>query len=256
MFDAVSKAITQADARGEFLDTGTLDSLKQFIAEGEKRKRIVDYITVNKELILSNTRQALFTEQPHLIQPGGSAYSTPRMTNCIRDLDIILRYIVYAIFVGDASVLDDHCLNGLKETYASLGVPSSSVIVAIEKMKDSTLNLFSGQRIQQKDRELTITDIQRLYPKQWIIIEVSQFKNGFPSGGKILFYDNDLDNLADKASHLSGNIYTFFTGMINEEPTPLDKEYNENEISFLTSEYSDLLQELSTYFERVISALC
>jgi phycoerythrin beta chain len=36
---------------------------------------------------------------------------------------------------GDASVLDDRCLNGLKETYAALGVPTTSTVRAVQIMK-------------------------------------------------------------------------------------------------------------------------
>ena len=36
---------------------------------------------------------------------------------------------------GDASVLDDRCLNGLKETYAALGVPATSTVRAVQIMK-------------------------------------------------------------------------------------------------------------------------
>jgi len=54
-------------------------------------------------------------------------------------MEIILRYVTYAIFSGDASVLEDRCLNGLRETYLALGVPGSSVSVGVQKMKDAAL---------------------------------------------------------------------------------------------------------------------
>jgi phycocyanin beta chain len=54
-------------------------------------------------------------------------------------MEIILRYVTYAIFAGDASVLDDRCLNGLRETYLALGTPGSSVAVGVQKMKDAAL---------------------------------------------------------------------------------------------------------------------
>jgi phycocyanin beta chain len=57
----------------------------------------------------------------------------------MRDMDIILRYVTYAIYSGDASVLEDRCLNGLRETYGALGVPGGSVAVGIEKMKAAAI---------------------------------------------------------------------------------------------------------------------
>jgi len=43
----------------------------------------------------------------------------------------------YALLAGDASVLDDRCLNGLKETYIALGVPTQSTARAVAIMKAS-----------------------------------------------------------------------------------------------------------------------
>jgi phycocyanin beta chain len=54
-------------------------------------------------------------------------------------MEIILRYVTYAIFTGDASVLDDRCLNGLKETYLALGVPGASVATGVQKMKEAAI---------------------------------------------------------------------------------------------------------------------
>ncbi|NEO02280.1 MAG: phycocyanin subunit beta, partial [Moorea sp. SIO3I7] len=77
--------------------------------------------------------------QPQLINPGGNAYTSRRMAACLRDMEIILRYVTYAIFAGDASVLEDRCLNGLRETYLALGTPGASVAVGVEKMKDAAI---------------------------------------------------------------------------------------------------------------------
>ena len=63
------------------------------------------------------------------------------MAACLRDMEIILRYVTYATFAGDASVLDDRCLNGLRETYQALGTPGSSVAVGVQKMKDAAIGI-------------------------------------------------------------------------------------------------------------------
>ena len=57
------------------------------------------------------------------------------MAACLRDAEIVLRYISYSLLTGDGSVLNDRCLNGLKETYAALGVPTSNTVRAINIMK-------------------------------------------------------------------------------------------------------------------------
>ncbi len=117
MFDAFTKVVSQADARGQFLTTSQIDALSQMVGERNKRMDAVNRITSNASAIVTNAARSLFAEQPQLIAPGGNAYTSRRMAACLRDMEIILRYITYAIFSGDASVLEDRCLNGLRETY-------------------------------------------------------------------------------------------------------------------------------------------
>jgi len=139
MFDAFTKVISQSDARGEFIATGQLDALSSMVSEANKRIDSVNRITSNSSTIVANAARALFAEQPQLIAPGGNAYTNRRMAACLRDMEIILRYVTYATFAGDASVLDDRCLNGLRETYQALGVPGGSVAAGVQKMKEAAI---------------------------------------------------------------------------------------------------------------------
>ncbi|MGA1483498.1 MAG: phycocyanin subunit beta, partial [Vulcanococcus sp.] len=113
MFDAFTKVVAQADARGEFLNAGQIDALAAMVSESNKRMDAVNRITSNASAIVTNAARALFDEQPALIAPGGNAYTHRRMAACLRDMEIVLRYVTYAVFTGDASVLEDRCLNGL-----------------------------------------------------------------------------------------------------------------------------------------------
>ena len=139
MFDAFAKVVSQADARGEYLSSAQLDALSAMVAESNKRMDTVNRITSNASAIVTNAARSLFAEQPSLIAPGGNAYTSRRNAACLRDMEIILRYVTYAVFTGDASVLDDRCLNGLRETYLALGTPGASVAVGVQKMKEAAL---------------------------------------------------------------------------------------------------------------------
>ncbi|MDJ0678330.1 MAG: phycocyanin subunit beta [Xenococcaceae cyanobacterium MO_167.B52] len=143
MFDAFTRVVSQADARGEFLSTAQLDALGAMVAESNKRMDAVNRITSNSSAIVTNAARALFAEQPQLIAPGGNAYTSRRNAACLRDMEIILRYITYSVFTGDASVLEDRCLNGLRETYLALGTPGSSVAVGVQKMKAAALAIVN-----------------------------------------------------------------------------------------------------------------
>lgn len=160
MFDAFTKVVSQADARGEYLSASQLDALNQMVSESNKRMDAVNRITSNASKIVSDAARALFAEQPQLISPGGNAYTNRRMAACLRDMEIILRYVTYAIFAGDPSVLNDRCLNGLRETYVALGTPGASVAVGVQKMKESAIAMANDpQGITKGDCSSLMSEI-------------------------------------------------------------------------------------------------
>ncbi|CAG7555374.1 unnamed protein product, partial [Fusarium equiseti] len=118
MLDALTKVVSQADTRGAYISDAEIDALKDMVAAGSNRMDVVNRITGNASTIVANAARALFEEQPQLIAPGGNAYTN-------------------RLFAGDASVLDDRCLNGLRETYQALGVPGASVSTGVQKMKEA-----------------------------------------------------------------------------------------------------------------------
>ena len=143
MFDVFTRVVSQADARGEYLSNSQIDALSATVADGLKRIDAVNRLTGSASAIVANAARSLFADQPQLIQPGGNAYTHRRMAACLRDMEIILRYVTYAVFAGDSSVLNDRCLNGLRETYLALGVPGASVAVGVGKMKDAALAIVN-----------------------------------------------------------------------------------------------------------------
>lgn len=166
MLDAFAKVVSQADARGDYLSTSQLDSLAEMVRDGSKRMDIVNRITSNSSTIVANAARSLFEEQPQLIAPGGNAYTSRRMAACLRDMEIILRYVTYAIFAGDASVLDDRCLNGLRETYLALGTPGSSVAVGVQKMKEAAVAIANDRNgITQGDCNSLISELSGYFDR-------------------------------------------------------------------------------------------
>ena len=166
MFDAFTRVVSQADARGEFLSTSQIDALSAMVSDSNKRMDAVNRITSNSSAIVTNAARSLFAEQPQLIAPGGNAYTSRRMAACLRDMEIILRYVTYAIFSGDASVLEDRCLNGLRETYLALGTPGASVAVGVEKMKDAAIAIANDRNnITQGDCSALMAEIASYFDR-------------------------------------------------------------------------------------------
>jgi len=155
MLDAFSRAVISADNAGSFLGSSDLASLKSFIADGNKRLDAVNFIASNASCIVSDAIAGICCENTGLTEPGGGVYTTRKMAACLRDGDIILRYICYALLAGDASVLNDRCLNGLKETYAALGVPTGNAARAVGIMKAAAVAFVTNTASQRK---MTVTE--------------------------------------------------------------------------------------------------
>jgi len=138
--DAITSVINSADVQGKYLDTAALEKLKAYFSTGELRVRAASTISANAAAIVKEAvaKSLLYSD---ITRPGGNMYTTRRYAACIRDLDYYLRYATYAMLAGDPSILDERVLNGLKETYNSLGVPVGATVQAIQAIKEVTASL-------------------------------------------------------------------------------------------------------------------
>ena len=155
MLDAFSRSVVSADTSGATV--GDIDALKSFVNNGNRRLDAVNALASNASCMVSDAVAGMICENQGLIQPGGNCYPNRRMAACLRDAEIVLRYVTYALLAGDASVLDDRCLNGLKETYSALGVPTGSTVRAVQIMKaqaaahikDTPSEEFAGKKLRK-----------------------------------------------------------------------------------------------------------
>ena len=136
MRDAVTTLISTYDTTGRYLDRDALESLQSYFDSGMARVKAAAVISANAAGIVREAGSKLFEQVPELIRPGGNAYTTRRYAACLRDMDYYLRYGSYALIAGNADVLDERVLNGLRETYNSLSVPIGPTVVGIQIMKD------------------------------------------------------------------------------------------------------------------------
>ncbi|BAC89188.1 allophycocyanin subunit beta [Gloeobacter violaceus] len=135
MQDAITAVINNYDVQGKYLDGAALDKLKAYFTTGAVRVRAAAVISSNATTIIKEAAaKALIYSD--LTRPGGNMYTTRRYAACIRDMDYFLRYATYAMLAGDPSILDERVLNGLKETYNSLGVPIAATVGGIQAMKE------------------------------------------------------------------------------------------------------------------------
>ncbi|PNW37922.1 UNVERIFIED_CONTAM: allophycocyanin subunit beta [Euhalothece sp. KZN 001] len=169
MRDAVTTLIKNYDVTGRYLDRDAMDELESYFASGQARIQAATIINGNAASIVKEAGRQLFDEQPELIRPSGNAYTTRRYSACLRDMDYYLRYATYAIVAGDTYVLDERVLQGLRETYNSLGVPIAPTVRGIEIMKEMVKQMveeagvtdtsFLDQPFDHMNRELSEKDI-------------------------------------------------------------------------------------------------
>ncbi len=169
MRDAVTNLIRNYDGSGRYLDRLAIDSLKSYFDTGTARIEAAAIINANAAVIVKQAGSQLFDELPELIRPGGNAYTTRRYAACLRDMDYYLRYASYALIAGDTNVLDERVLQGLRETYNSLGVPIAPTVRGIQIMKEIVKQMvedagvtdtaFLDQPFEHMTRELSEQDI-------------------------------------------------------------------------------------------------
>jgi len=143
MQDAITAVINASDVQGMYLDQSSMDKLVAYFQTGELRVRAATSISANAAEIVKEAvaKSLLYSD---ITRPGGNMYTTRRYAACIRDLDYYLRYSTYAMLAGDPSILDERVINGLKETYNSLGVPVGATVQAIQAMKSVTAGLVGA----------------------------------------------------------------------------------------------------------------
>jgi allophycocyanin beta subunit len=144
MQDAITTLINSSDTQGKYLDDGSLERLQDYFRSGELRAKAAMTISANAATLVTRTtaKSLLYTD---ITAPGGNMYTCRRYAACVRDMDYFLRYATYAMLAGDPSILDERVLNGLRETYNSLGVPVGATVRAVQAMKEVTTDLVGAE---------------------------------------------------------------------------------------------------------------
>lgn len=166
MLDAFSRLVDQADRKGSYLSNDEISGLSAVVADSNKRLDVVNRLTGNASSITANAYRALVAEQPQVFGPGGACFHHRNQAACIRDLGFILRYVTYSVLAGDASVMDDRCLNGLRETYQALGTPGSTVASGVQKMKEAAIAIANDSNgITKGDCSNLISEVSSYFDR-------------------------------------------------------------------------------------------
>lgn len=141
----VTKSIVNADAEARYLSPGELDRIKSFVVSGERRLRIAQALTENRERIVKQAGDQLFQKRPDVVSPGGNAYGQEMTATCLRDMDYYLRLITYGVVAGDVTPIEEIGVVGVREMYKSLGTPVEAVAESVRAMKNVAASMMSAE---------------------------------------------------------------------------------------------------------------
>lgn len=136
MQDAITNILSKYDLTGKYLDKSAMNEIEAYFKTGLDRIKTIEFINSRASKIIKKASTQLYNEQPELLRPGGNSYTTRRYAACLRDLEYYLRYASYALMAGNNNILKERVLNGLKETYNSLGVPIAPTARSIQILQN------------------------------------------------------------------------------------------------------------------------
>tara|TARA_Y100000816_G_scaffold275226_1_gene243224 strand:+ start:200 stop:730 length:531 start_codon:yes stop_codon:yes gene_type:complete len=138
----------------EDITNRNLGDVKKYINTANSRLNAIVSITKNSHAIAADAVTAMICENQDSVSAKISIDTTNKMSVCLRDGEIILRFVSYLLITDDESVLEKSCLKDLKNTYLALGVPLKNAIRVVELMRDATISdLKSTVKSMKGDKE-------------------------------------------------------------------------------------------------------
>jgi allophycocyanin alpha subunit len=139
------KLIANADAQVRYFTPGELEEIKSFVMGGDRRMRLAQSISQNRERIVKQSSLQLFQKRRDIVAPGGNAYGEEMTATCLRDMDYYLRLITYSVVAGDNTPIQEIGVIGVRQMYRSLGTPIEAVAESIRGMKNVATSMMSGE---------------------------------------------------------------------------------------------------------------
>ena len=132
------------------------ENIQEFISTANTRLDAIISITNNSHAIAADAVTAMICENQDSLNSNNCVNTTNKMSVCLRDGEIIIRYITYLLLTKDESILEKSCLKDLKNTYIALGVPLSNAVRVVELIKDSTIiDIKTTSRLSKENKSLT-----------------------------------------------------------------------------------------------------
>ncbi|GCL58766.1 phycobilisome protein [Microcystis aeruginosa] len=133
----------QADDQTRYLDDSDLDTIvnlePDLLVSSQQARKLRD----NANSIVDNARQALLSQFPTILQPGGDLHPPHRAEACWRDFWNFLRCITYGVAGQQIPYTSAEGLENMRLLYQELQVPLGAMISGLEALKQYSLDYFS-----------------------------------------------------------------------------------------------------------------
>jgi len=142
--------IQQADGEARPLtddELGAICSISKVNAENLQR------LQSKTPQIVTSAKSQLLREDPGLVLAGGALYPGARAEACWRDCWHFLRVTIYAVAAGRPMFTHPPGVRGLRDLYQELGVPVSSMALAVGFLKTEAISDYTSYS-NQKDVSL------------------------------------------------------------------------------------------------------
>jgi len=136
-----------------------IDNIKEFINTANHRLDAIISITNNSHAIAADAVTAMICEDQDSLNSSHSFNTTNKMSVCLRDGEIIIRYVTYLLLTHEEKILNKSCLRELKNTYLALGVPLANAIRVIELIRDATIIDIKTTVALEKNENTFLNDL-------------------------------------------------------------------------------------------------
>ncbi len=136
-----------------------IENIQEFVNIANSRLDAIVSITNNSHAIAADAVTAMICENEDSLNVNNSINTTNKMSVCLRDGEIILRYITYMLITNDESILEKSCLKDLKNTYLSLGVALQNAIRVVELIRDATISDIKTTMVVTKENKPIILNL-------------------------------------------------------------------------------------------------
>jgi allophycocyanin-B len=135
----VKQVILDADEELRYPTPSEIRMIQSFCKTGERRIRIADKLANNTERLVDRASRRFWKRCP--VTPSNSG-NIRKTASCQRDQGWYVRLTAYCVLAGNEQPLTEIGTIGMKEMYASLGIPLANWVEAVRCLKEEAIALL------------------------------------------------------------------------------------------------------------------